>query len=175
MKKSILILTVLLFLFTGCTDGGQAPAGSTAETTAPAETEFTLEMDGDTYVITEEHYLEGVQEIYNDPDKYVGKRVQIEGQYIAELYVDEMYYQVYRYVTVTEHHEDEEGHVHTQASESYPIGFRFKYDGNKPTNGTFVRLAGVVEEYESDGEKLLLIRADTLEKCETPGKVSLYY
>lgn len=176
MKKSILVLIASAFLLAGCggdTDGNASV--TTAVTTASVSEVPALEVRGDTFVITEDKYLEGVREIYGNPDKYIGKRVEFEGEYIAELYVDEMYYQVYRYITVTESHEDEDGHVHTHEAETYPIGFRIKYDGSKPNDKTFVKVSGIIEAYDSNGEEMLLVRADILEKCETPGNVNLYY
>lgn len=173
MKKNILLLFVaaVLFLF-GCSEKQTDPAvtETSAATTAP---EPALKMNGDTYVITEEKYFEGVQEIYNNRDKYIGKRIEFEGEYIAELYVDEMYYQVYRYVSVTETHEDEEGHTHTHKSSTQPLGFRISYDGNKPMDKTFVKVSGIVDTYDADGESRIIINADVLEKCENAGKVYL--
>lgn len=180
MKKSIIALALSVFLFAGCGGGAENTGGNAAETTAdvttaPATEASALEVRGDTYVITEDKYLEGVREIYNNPDKYIGKRVEFEGEYIAELFVDEMYYQVYRNITVTERHEDEDGHVHTHAAETYPIGFRIKYDGSKPTDKTFVKVSGIIEAYESNGEEMLLVRADLLEKSDSAGEVNLRY
>lgn len=177
MKKSILILTVCAMLLAGCVKDQSDPAQSSTVTTAePANTEPVLAMDGDTYVITEDKFLEGASEIFDNRDFYIGKRIQLEGEYMAELYENEMYYQVYRYVSVTERHEDEDGHVHTHASQTAEVGFRIKYDkNNKPSNRDFVRVAGIVESYEMNGENYLIINADTLEKIEGGGNTVLKY
>ena len=174
MKKSILILIVSAMLLAGCSGDGDTPAESTVATTAPAEKTPVLETDGDTYVITEEKFLEGVSEIYDNRELYIGKRIRFEGEYVAELYGSEMYYQVYRTVSVTERHEDENGHVHTHAAETADVGFRIKYDkNNKPSNKNFVRVEGVVETYDVNGESYIIINADVLEKIDGGGNVYL--
>lgn len=169
MKKSIIIAVLAVFILAGCSSGEGTNA---VETTAPAVTEFKLEEKDGVYIVTEEDFLNGVREIQLNPDKYNGKKVQVEGEYIAELYDSEMYYQVYRNVIVTESHK-ENGHVHTHKSEATPIGFRFTYDGNKPTGGSFVRLIGTLEKYENNGETMLIVRADSVEVLPEGGKVYL--
>ncbi len=177
MKKNILLLFAFaLLLLCGCSDAGDntpvVTPETSAETTVP---EPALKMNGDTYVITEEKYLEGVLEIYNNPDKYIGKRVEFEGEYIAEIYMDEMYYQVYRYVATTESHTDNDGDIHTHKASYQPVGFRINYDGNKPMDKVFVKVTGVIDTYDVDGESQIIINADTLKKSEIPGKVYLTY
>lgn len=166
MKKSILILMISAMLLAGC-NGGDTPAESSTVTTAPVESGPVLEKDGDTFVITEEKFLEGVREIYGNTDAYIGKRIRFEGEYIAELFGSEMYYQVYRTITVTERHKDEDGHVHTHASQTADVGFRIRYDKNgKPSNYDFVLVEGVVETYEANGETLIIVNADILKKTD---------
>ena len=178
MKKSILImLTAAMILagFTACDKAEGDPADTDAVTTEHVHEIFPLKQEGDTYIVTEDMYVQGVDEISKNRDKYIGKRIEIEGEYRAELYVDTMYYSVYRTVTAIETHEHEDGSVHTEAHDSYKLGFRIKYDGNKPQNKSFVKVSGILEEYEQNGEKYLIINADYLEKAETPGKAYIKY
>lgn len=182
MKKGIVILLVsamLLAGFTGCNNSEGDPAETGAVTTEHTHTHeeiYPLTVNGDTYIITEDMYVEGVDEISKNREKYIGKRIELEGRYMAELFVDTMYYSVFRVVTAVERHEHEDGEVHTQTHDSYNLGFRIKYEeNNKPSNNDFVKVSGILEEYEQDGQKYLIINADYLKKTETPGKVYIKY
>ena len=177
MKKSILILLLCAILLAGCGTSGDNPAETTAVTEKkPADTTPPLTKRGDTYVITEERYVEGVNEISTNREKYIGKRIEVEGEYMAELYVDEMYYSVYRNITVVERHEHEDGEIHTKLHDSYKLGFRIKHEANnKPTSKSFVKVSGILETYEQNGEEYLIINADYLKKSDNPGKVNLRY
>jgi len=177
VKKSILILLLCAILLAGCNNSGDDPVVTTEVTEKkPADTTPPLTKRGDTYVITEERYVEGVNEISTNREKYIGQRIEVEGEYMAELYVDEMYYSVYRNIIAVERHEDEDGHVHTHTHDSYKLGFRIKHDANnKPSSKTFVKVSGILETYEQNGEEYLIINADYLKKSDNPGKVYLRY
>ena len=183
MKKNILIMLILsALLLSGCGSDSEKTDGTANTATEHTHEEGTtglvyeykesgsekgnLVKEGDTYKITDEKFIDAVNEVYKYPDEFVGKRIEFEGEYMAEMYENEMYYQVYR--NVREHcHED---HDHS-ADTSTRVGFRIKYDGDKPTDKSFVKVSGIVEKYESDGTEYLIINADVLKKCDVAGIV----
>ncbi len=143
--------------------------GTAAEIGSDAgEKKDPLVIDGDTYIITEDNYINGVNEIYGNPDKYMGKRIEFEGEYMAEMYENEMYYQVYR--TLHDHCDEEHDHSNDSVTR---VGFRISYEGDKPTDKSFVRVSGIVGTYEDNGKNYIIINADVLEKCEETGIVEL--
>ena len=182
MKKRIIIIAVvaallvaggvLFAVLSGKGEGDGKVEGHTYAVDGTKDPEDAkkepLVLDGDTYKITEENYINGVNEIYANPDKYIGKRIVFEGEYMAEMYENEMYYQVYR--TLKQHCDEEHDHTHDSTTR---VGFRIAYDGNKPTDKTFVRVSGIVDTYEYNGTKYLIINADELTKCEETGIVEL--
>ena len=177
MKKNIVVMLIIsALLLTSC--GNDSNNEKTESTTTAATTAHVHEYvesgsergnlvkDGDTYKITEEKFIDAVNEVYKFPDEFVGKRIEFEGEYMAELYENEMYYQVYR--NVKEHcHENHDHSVDTAKR----VGFRIKYDGDKPTDKSFVKVSGIVDKYEADGNEYLIIKADLLKVCEEAGIV----
>ncbi|MBE6709003.1 MAG: hypothetical protein E7578_07165 [Ruminococcaceae bacterium] len=175
MKKNILTMLVLsAVLLSGCGNDKDKAETTTAATTEHVHDDDSgasrgnLVKDGDTYKITDEKYIAAVNEVYDYSADFVGKRIEFEGEYMAEMFQSEMYYQVYR--KVREHcHED-----HDHSTDNYKrLGFRISYEGDKPTDESFVRVSGIVETYEEDGKEYLIIKADKLEVCDEPGVVEI--
>jgi len=188
--KKLLVILAMVIAFSGCS-GNESQNGTSStdtvssgvvsgtdnhtETTAKEESKpkQSLEYKNGVYYITEENYVYGVAEIYNNFEAYAGARIEFEGVYLAEMRHNEMFYLVYR--EVKEKCDDEDGHHH-HSHDTTKLGFRIAYDGNKPNDNSFVRVSGYVDTYfELNGEPNVIIDADVLEVCETEGNVEIEY
>lgn len=164
---------ILAVVLGGCSENdgkisSETYGGGTAAT-GEGEKKPALVVEGDTYIITEDNYINGVNEIYANPEKYLGKRIEFEGEYMAEMYENEMFYQVYR--TLHEHCDEDHDHANDPVKR---VGFRISYDGDKPNDESFVRVSGILDTYEDNGTNYLIIKADLLKKCEETGIVELH-
>lgn len=162
MKKRIIaVFAVLNIILAGCAGDGHnnRETGASSGIDVPGE---------DIVKISEDNFADMVEDIYQNYESYLGRRIEFEGEYIAVMYNSEMYYQVYR--NIRTECTDDHGHDYHEAK----AGFRIKYEGDKPTDGSFVKVSGILETYGSEDDVKLLINADILEKCENAGKVYLY-
>ena len=162
MKKRIVaVYAVLTLILAGCAGGGD----NNRETAAITGVDIPGE---DIVKITDDNFADMVEDIYQNYESYLGRRIEFEGEYIAVMYNSEMYYQVYR--NISTECTDEHGHGYHETKS----GFRIKYEGDKPTDGSFVKVSGILETYGSENDVNLMINADVLEKCENAGDVYLY-
>lgn len=162
MKKRIIaVFAVLTIILAGCAGNGNKNRGSAASSGVEVPGEDVVKID-------EDNFADTVEDIYQNYELYLGRRIEFEGVYIAEMYNSEMYYQVYR--NIRTECTDDHGHGYHETK----AGFRIKYEGDKPTDGSFVTVSGILETYGSGDDVNLLINADVLEKCENAGKVYLF-
>ena len=139
MKNKILMgLTVVcLLLVTGCTS-------NTAEVDANDEVDLN---------ITEKMYVTYINEIYTNPDSYLGKRLKIEGMFTAEYFgeTDTTYYYVYR-----------QG-PGCCGNDGSMCGFEFtSKDGKYPNENDWIEVVGTLDQYDEYGTQYLTIRADSV-------------
>lgn len=139
MKNKILMgLTVVcLLLVTGCTS-------NTAEVDANDEVDLN---------ITEKMYVTYINEIYTNPDSYLGKRLKIEGMFTAEYFgeTDTTYYYVYR-----------QG-PGCCGNDGSMCGFEFtSKDGKYPNENDWIEVVGTLDQYDENGVQYLTIRADSV-------------
>ena len=93
MKKFLCIFLTLVMLCSFAACGGKK-GDTEAETTTAAAAALTPEV-----VIKEANYVTYINDIYNNPDNYIGKVIQIDGMYTYEDFIAQgggKYYYVYR-------------------------------------------------------------------------------
>lgn len=146
--KRWLTLILLLFLgvlaFSGCSGGEEGAAG-------PEET--SVDVD-----ITEKMFVAQINDIYLNPQNYLGKTLRLEGMFksTADLSTGSSYRFVYR------------NGPGCCGTDTMP-GFEVKGDGNYPEDNTWVRATGVLEEYEEDGRPYFQLRLSELKVLEERG------
>ena len=94
MKKifSLALVLVMLLSFAAC--GNKEKSAENDTTTTAAAAALTPDV-----VIKEASYVTYINDIYNNPDNYIGKVIQIDGMYTYEDFIDQgggKYYYVYR-------------------------------------------------------------------------------
>lgn len=167
MKKTVIILISASLLLFGCGSGSSDTKTETSAATVEDTDDSTRShdgyviQDGDVCRIPDDSFADAVNEVYEYYEDFLGKRIELEGEYMADMYENEMYYTVYR-MERAHCHED-----HDHSSDPLTkVGFRIKYDGNKPMDKAHVRVSGILETYELEGSTYLIINADTLTECD---------
>lgn len=128
-----------------------------------------LDLDGDTIVITEDEYINYVDELCINTYKYIGKNIIIDGFFDSEEYEGVMYNYIGREIKI----EEIEGHEHSEECEhSHFIGLEFVYDGELPEIGSFIQVTGTLGIITEDDEEFLVledctIHTDIRESAET--------
>ena len=92
MKKIICVLLALAMLLSFAACSGKGKDDATAQSAAAAE--ITPDI-----IFKEATYVTLINDVYNNPDNYLGKVVQIDGMYTLEDYTEQgggKYYYVYR-------------------------------------------------------------------------------
>lgn len=90
MKKIISLALIALMLFSFAACGGSKKEDETTSPAAQAQADI---------VFKEATYVTLINDVYNNPDNYLGKVVQIDGMYTYEDYTSQgggKYYYVYR-------------------------------------------------------------------------------
>ena len=109
-----------------------------------------LDLSGDTITITEEEYVNYLEELYIHSEKYIGKFIVIEGLYD---YVEEdgiRYHFVGREIEEDEPCEEDHEHIHI-------IGLEFLSDDILPERGIPIQVKGVLTTVEEAGELFLIL------------------
>jgi len=110
--------------------------------------------------ITEKMYVTYINEIYTNPDAYLGKRLKIEGMFSAQhIDITNMtYYYVYR-----------QG-PGCCGNDGSMCGFEFTTkDGEYPNENDWIEVVGTLDQYDEDGIQYLTIRADSVKVKDERG------
>lgn len=183
MKKGFLLGLICLLLLSGCSkapgtvsstvgDAGDVQAGGLLDEVLL--TNATLPPDGagqnalsavipvptgDMVEIKEKLFIAQTNDIYLNPQDYLGKIIKYEG--IFQIYEDAEpkynYYSVIRYGP---------GCCGYDAN----AGFEVKWDQPYPQPNDWVEVVGVLEEYEQDGFPYLRLAIQSLTVMETRGQ-----
>jgi hypothetical protein len=108
--------------------------------------------NGDTVIeIVEKMFVEQINDIYYNPEDYLGKTIRYEGlyTYYYNNYDDTRYDYVIRYGPGCCGNDGE-------------VGLEIAWDGSLPEENDWVEVTGVVENYDEDGWQYLRIRAVSL-------------
>lgn len=167
---SIILTTIcLLSLLVGCNKN-------------EVEDAKTTNTSDEIIKIMENVYVDYINDIYLDREKYLGKIIEIEGMFTAEPDdEDNNHMYVYRIVEVVE---DEHDHNHDDSSEDShnheetevveeKSGLEFSYDKDLPKENDWIKITGKL--VEKDGS--LIIEAKSVEILKDRGleKVTSFY
>lgn len=141
----LLILSFCLVIICGCSYSSNTP----------------LSDESEIVYITEKMFVSLNNDIYINPEEYVGKTIRYEGMYIFYEGEDYTYHYVIRYGP---------GCCGTDAD----CGFEVVWDGEWPQYDDWVEITGVLEEYEEDDCKYLRINLTDLKVLEERGAEYVY-
>lgn len=131
----------------------------------------------ETIKIMENVYVDYINDIYLDSNKYIGKTIEIEGMFTKlkdENSKNHLY--VYRMADVSEHRHDEENCKYGNEDNhevEVMCGLEFRYKGNIPEENDWIKVVGKLEEYDGN----LSINADSIKIMKNRGleKVKQFY
>lgn len=137
------------------------PAQATLEPDAPPAATHDLDVGkptGDVVEITEKLFIAQTNDIYLNPEDYLGKTIKYEGVFDAYYHepADETYYYVIRYGP---------GCCGYDAN----AGFEVEWDGEYPKSNDWVEATGVLEAYEEDENSYLRLDLSSLEVLDVRG------
>lgn len=186
MKKSLILILICLMLLAGCSGQTTAPepgndgvrdsgtpdvtenstpapssgsdSGASPQNTLPAES-----TDPDIIEIKEKMFIAQTNDIYINPEDYLGKTLKYEGLMDSFYYdaTDTTYYYVIRYGP---------GCCGFDAN----AGFEVRWSGDYPENNAWVEVIGVLEKYEEDGNAYLRLNLSSLTVLDTRGAEYVY-
>lgn len=187
MKRSFIIVFACLVSLAGC-NGQRSPVpkanpGETGAITAPDTSEASAPSlsagqgegpathdaqlpainDSDVIEIKEKMFIAQTNDIYINPEDYLGKTIRYEGIFDSYYYeeADMTYYYVIRYGP---------GCCGFDAN----AGFEVAWSGDYPDKNDWVEVTGVLEEYEEDGNKYLRLNVSSLTVLDTRGAEYVY-
>lgn len=130
--------------------------------------------------VMESVYVDYVNDIHLDSDKYIGKTIEIEGIFTEEKDDDNKnHLYVYRLTDTTQYSHDDESHDHNHEEEEeiYEVetkcGLEFEYSGDYPKENDWIKVIGKLELRDEN----IIINADSVEVMEERGleKVKQFY
>lgn len=136
---------------------------TTQSSSAAASSSETL-ATGDVIDITEKMYVTYINDIYTNPDDYLGKTIQIEGMFAKEYYdeTDTTYYYVYR------------TGPGCCGNDGSMCGFEFTYDGQMPADNDWIQVIGTLCSYEEGGLSYLTLDASSVTVMTERGAETVY-
>ena len=171
MKHQAVLFVVSVLLVSGCKNGKAAavPYGESAATANKAGT-APVTLSGipktaakNTVVeIKEKMFLAQANDVYLNPDEYMGKTLKLEGLFKREQYGDHAYCFVLRYGP---------GCCGSDGN----VGFEVSWgdtpaaDGQYPGVDAWVRATGTLKTYEEDGNPFLYIALSELKELDERG------
>ena len=146
MKKWRLLLVVaLLFFLAGCQGkAADVSASPPPKSTAAAQALPELPMVD----ITEKMFIAQCNDVYLNPDEYLGKVLRLEGMY--DNFTDPSDGTVYHYVL-----RNSPGCCGADGT----IGFEFLYDGETPQLNDWIEVIGTVEKMTVGESEYIALRA----------------
>lgn len=119
--------------------------------------------EGDVIEIKEKLFIAQTNDIYINPEDYLGKTLKYEGIFIPFFWEEtgETYYYVIRYGP---------GCCGFDAN----AGFEVIWDGDWPEENDWVEVIGVLEMYEEDGWKLLRLSLTEMTVLDVRGEEYVY-
>ena len=163
MKKIIPLLALILILLSACSSGN---AAQTAEASPVQSSEPVISIpeidESQITEITEKMFIEQVNDVYLNPDDYLGKPLKLEGVY-ESFYLEDTAETV-RYVRRL---------GPGCCGDDGFVGFEIIFAGEYPEANDWVELIGIFEEYEENDMQYFRIRAASLTVMDERGKENL--
>ncbi len=169
MKKIVLIVTLSFIVFSGLVlfaasdrlfpaatngNGTLSVDAAQAASAVDAQTRHNLALEeptGDVIEIKEKMFVAQTNDVYYNPEDYLGKTLKYEG--LFDAYDDpsngQTYYAVIRYGPGC-------------CGIDLNAGFEVKWENDYPTPNDWVEAVGVLEEYEENGQKYLRLALSSL-------------
>ncbi|MDR2445296.1 MAG: hypothetical protein LBD44_05120 [Spirochaetaceae bacterium] len=156
MNKNVFLLFTILFIATIPACKHRTPQAESAETKKQKAVELpTLE-------IKEKLFIAQTNDVYLNPDEYMGRRVSLEGLFKTDSYVGSE--QTFRFVL--RYGPGCCGYDGTAGFEvSWPQGQEAEY----PVDDDWVEAVGVLDSYEEDGYPYIYLSLESLEIKEERG------
>ena len=167
MKKVVLIVTLSFIVFSGlvllaaserlfpaASVNGTLSVNAQAASAKDAQARHNLALEeptGDVIEIKEKMFVAQTNDVYYNPEDYLGKTLKYEG--LFDAYDDpsngQTYYAVIRYGPGC-------------CGIDLNAGFEVKWNDDYPKPNDWVEAVGVLEEYEEDGQKYLRLALSSL-------------
>jgi zinc transport system permease protein len=174
MKKTALVSSAALLLFFGCGNGKNLFQKSNAAGTLsvalpkdiPAEEPVPARLEGagqSTLEIKEKMFIAQINDVYLNPEDYLGRTINLEGLFKAEQYGEQTYCFVIRYGPGC-------------CGNDGNAGFEVAWDNQEPAEGSYpvvddwVEATGVLRTYEEDGYPYLYLALSSLDVLDTRGE-----
>ena len=153
----VLLLVLTAVLLGAC--GASTPDDQIAGPAAPSSGAGSVSMEGREIIdIREKMFMTQVNDIYTNANNYAGKGVRFEGVYNEDLYgVGETFHSVTRSTPGC------------CGDDGARIGFEVVWDQPFPQPGSWAEAAGVLEQYEEDGEMRLRVQLVSLQVLDVRG------
>ncbi|MFV0516013.1 MAG: hypothetical protein ACK5MV_01285 [Aminipila sp.] len=148
MKKLSALSLIVLIIILSCSGCGDKNNVSEVD-------------DKNTVKITEKLYLSYINDIYTNPEDYLGKTIELEGMFGFELWEDKAYNYVYRIGPGC------------CGNDGAMCGFEFTTDNDLPNSNDWIKVSGTLEQYEEDGYKILTLSNSSITVLEKRGKENI--
>jgi len=116
-----------------------------------------LQLIDETIIMDNDNYVRWIQEIYDNIEKYIGKKIQVSGFVFKEEQFEDNEFVSARMMMVC------------CAADMQPIGFLCRYDKAAELKvDTWIRVYGTITKGEFNGNVIPVIEADKVENTEKP-------
>lgn len=116
-----------------------------------------LQLIDETIIMDNDNYVRWIQEIYENIEKYNGKKIQVSGFVFKDEQFEDNEFVSARMMMVC------------CAADMQPIGFLCRYDNAAELKvDTWIRVYGTIEKGEFNGNVIPVIEADKVENTEKP-------
>ncbi|MCC8022826.1 MAG: hypothetical protein LIO46_03470 [Clostridiales bacterium] len=161
MKRLIVSVLAVMFLFAGCAGSGGTVTNVRWEPVTDANGEPMTDANGEPVTetieetvleITEKMFIGQINDIWYNAEDYLGKTIKYEGIFETYYYeaTDRDYHYVLRYGPGC-------------CGDDGNVGFEVQWDGELPSVFDWVEVIGVVEEYtDDDGYTTLRVNASSM-------------
>jgi putative membrane protein len=122
-----------------------------------------LQLEGDTIVVSDNNFVQWLQEIYDNQGKYEGKKIQVIGFVFKSKEFTENEFVPARLMMAC------------CTADLQPIGFLCRYDkASKLKNDTWLKVTGTIKVVDYKGQKTPVIIADKAENTTKPENEYVY-
>jgi uncharacterized membrane protein YcgQ (UPF0703/DUF1980 family) len=156
MKKNIFLLMTVLFMI-------NIPACKHRNIQAEnAESKKLETIDKPTLEIKEKLFIAQTNDVYLNPDEYMGRRIKLQGLFKTDSYVgsDQTYCFVLRYGP---------GCCGYDGTAGFEVSWPEGEDAAYPAENEWVEAVGVLDSYDEDGYPYIYLALESLEVKEERG------
>lgn len=162
-QKKVNILSYLVFIipvimaFSLPTDDIGSSSMSLATINANKSQDSSLKLQGDTIVVEDNNFVKWVQEIYNNPEKYNGKKITVTGFVFKDKQFNSNEFVPARLMMVC------------CAADMTPVGLKANYNNaSELQQDSWFKFSGVIVNSKYDGQQTPVINIESIEKTQKP-------